>query len=91
MKSGSKKWKNQKRIENNNKETLKNRKNANKTLSDTENLKAAGDITSTYHDSDTYSKNEINENEKVNKSASISQDYEKTNAKKDKRAIVKRL
>ena len=76
---------------NNNKETLKDRKNANKTLPDTVNLKAADGITSTYHDSATYSKNEINENEKVNKSASISEDYEKKNMKKDKKAIAKRL
>ena len=75
----------------NNKETLKDRKNANKTLPDTVNLKAEDDITSTYHDSDTYSKNEINKNEKVNKSARISEDYEKTNTKKHKKAIVKRL
>ena len=76
---------------NNNKETLKDRKNANKNLPDTVNLKAADDITSTYHDSNTYSKNEVNENEKVNKSASISEDYEKKNMKKDKKAIAKRL
>ena len=76
---------------NNNKETLKDRKNANKNLPDTVNLKAADDITSTYHDSNTYSKNEVNENEKVNKSASISEDYEKKNTKKDKKAIAKRL
>ena len=76
---------------NNNKETLKDRKNANKTLPDTVNLKAADGITTTYHDNATYSKNEINENEKVNNSASISEDYEKTNTRKDKKAIVKRL
>ena len=76
---------------NNNKETLKDRKNANKTLPDTVNLKAADGINTTYHDNATYSKNEINENEKVNKSASISEDYEKTNTRKDKKAIVKRL
>lgn len=76
---------------NNNRETLKDRKNANKNLPDTVNLKAADDITSTYHDSNTYSKNEVNENEKVNQSASISEDYEKKNMKKDKKAIAKRL
>ena len=76
---------------NNSKENFKDRKNANKTLPDTKNLKAADYINSTYHESDTCSKNEINENEKGNKSASISEDCKKTNTKKKKKAIVKIL
>ena len=61
-------------VRNNNKGTLKNRKNITENLANMENSKAANNITSTYHESTASSANAINGNEKTDERRHISED-----------------